>query len=130
MGAFRRPSTRLATVSGRRIVSTSAGAWGIRWYQLDATTNAVLQQGNLSDPNFDYHQPSIAASPDGSVLIGFTRSGTAAGTVGFAGAYAFAGTTSGGVTTFGSIIQLKNGEVRYTADGAGEQRRVITRNTN
>jgi hypothetical protein len=95
---------------------------GIRWYQLNATTNTVIQQGNLSEAGYDYHQPSIAANANGDVVIGFTRSGTST-TDGFAGSYALVGSTnSSGTTTFGSLMTLHAGEERYTLNGSGVQR--------
>ena len=49
------------------------------WYKIDATTNAVIQEGTLSSPTFDWYQPSIAANEKGDVVISFNQSGTAVG---------------------------------------------------
>jgi PEP-CTERM motif len=78
---------------------------GIKWYKIDETTNQVIQEGVLSDPNYDYFQGSIAANADGDVVIGFNRSGF--GGDGQLSIFAVQGTTTGGVTTFGAPFLLK-----------------------
>lgn len=77
----------------------------IHWVKLDETTNAVIQEGILSDPNFDYFQPSIAANANGDVVISFNRSGFGAG--GNVSIYAVVGESVGDVTTFGGPVLLK-----------------------
>jgi hypothetical protein len=84
----------------------------VHWIVLDATTDAVLQQGTIGDPNFDFFYPSIAADAEGDVVLAFDRSGgPAAGTAGNISAYAAVGTTTGGVLTFGSPFLLEAGLV-------------------
>ncbi len=100
---------------------SSGGRAALRWYRIDETFNTVVQQGTIADASFDYTHPSIAANANGDVVIGFTRSGATA-PAGYAGAYAFVGSTSGGVTTFGSILTLHGGEQTYTLDGNTTQR--------
>ncbi|MEX0978767.1 MAG: hypothetical protein WDZ48_07955, partial [Pirellulales bacterium] len=77
----------------------------IKWYKIDEMTNEVIEEGILSDPNYDYFQGSIAANANGDVVIGFNRSGT--GPDGQIRIYAVHGTTVGDVTTFGAPILLK-----------------------
>jgi hypothetical protein len=77
----------------------------IKWYKIDETTNEVIQEGILSDPNYDYYQASIAANANGDVVIGFNRSGL--GVDGQISIFAVHGTTAGDVTTFGSPILVK-----------------------
>src|SRR5205814_9195117 len=79
---------------------------GIRWYQINDSTNAIIQQATIGDLNHDYFFPSIAANQFGDVVIGFTRSSSTE----YASAYAMVGSTDGGgVTTFGAPILLKDG---------------------
>ncbi len=90
--------------------NTSVGAnAALAWTKIDETTNLVLEQGVLSDPNFDYFNGSIAANGKGDVVVGFTRSGLGAG--GNLSAYAAVGHSTGGVTTFGTPLLLKAGLV-------------------
>jgi hypothetical protein len=84
----------------------------VHWIVLDATTDAVLQQGTISDPNFDFFYPSIAANAEGDVVLAFNRSGgPAAGAAGNISSYAAVGTTTNGVLTFGSPFLLEAGLV-------------------
>ncbi len=78
---------------------------GISWLKIDETNNHVIQQGILSDPNFDYFQPSINANANGDIVIGFTRSGSGAG--GNLSDFAVVGRTVGASTTFGTPFLLK-----------------------
>ncbi len=93
------------TIYAAQAITTDAGNAGITWYKIDATTNAVIQQGTLSSADFDYFQPSIAANANGNIVIGFTRSGFGPG--GNLSDYAAVATTVGGVTTFGSPFLLQ-----------------------
>lgn len=81
----------------------------IRWYRIDKATNTVLQSGTIADANLSFYFPSIAANTSGEVVIGFSGSSSTQ----FPSAYAIAGTTSGGVTTFGSPMLLKAGVSDY-----------------
>jgi hypothetical protein len=93
----------------------------IRWYEIDESTNTVLQSGTISDPHHDYIYPSIAANAAGDVVIGFTASGDST-TTDFASSWYVTGTTSGGVTTFGAPIALRNGSSNYSIVGSGRNR--------
>jgi hypothetical protein len=77
----------------------------IKWYKISESTNQLIQEGTLSDPDYDYFQASIAANADGDVVIGFNRSGF--GPDGQLSIFAVHGTTTGGVTTFGAPFLLK-----------------------
>jgi hypothetical protein len=84
----------------------------VHWIVLDATTDAVLQQGTIGDPNFDFFYPSIAANADGDVVLAFDRSGgPATGAAGNISAFAVVGTTTDGLLTFGSPFLLEAGLV-------------------
>jgi hypothetical protein len=85
------------------------GRSALAWLKIDETTNAVLQEGLLHDPNFDYFNGSIAANQFGDLVIGFTRSGLGAG--GNLSAFAAVGHTAAGVTTFDTPLLLKGGLV-------------------
>ncbi len=89
--------------------TTLGGNSAITWLKIDEQTNQVIQEGVLSDPNFDYFHPSVAANANGDVVIGFTRSGFGAN--GNLSAFAAIGKTSGGVTTFGTAFLLKASSV-------------------
>jgi hypothetical protein len=93
----------------------------IRWYEIDETTNTLLQSGTISDPHHDYLYPSIAANAAGDVVIGFSLTGDST-TLDFPGAWYVAGTTSGGVTTFGAPVELRNGSSDYSIVGSGRNR--------
>jgi hypothetical protein len=91
----------------------------LRWYEIDEPTNAVLQSGTICDIDHDYFYPSISANEFGEVLIGFSKSGLTE----FPSAYAIGGTTTAGVTTFGSPILLHAGLDSYFEDfGSGRNR--------
>jgi hypothetical protein len=47
----------------------------VRWVITDALTNAVIQEGFIGDPNYDYYQPSLSINSAGQVVIGYNRSG-------------------------------------------------------
>lgn len=89
--------------------TTVDGRAALQWTLIDETTNAVLEQGLLHDPNFDYFNGSIAANQFGDLVVGFTRSGTGAG--GNLSAFAAVGHTTAGVTTFADPFLLKAGLV-------------------
>jgi hypothetical protein len=78
---------------------------GVHWVMIDDQSNVVIQEGTLSDPNFDYYQPAISANANGDIVISFNRSGF--GPDGNISIFAAVGKTVGGVTTFGNPILLK-----------------------
>ncbi|MFQ5731590.1 MAG: beta strand repeat-containing protein, partial [Planctomycetaceae bacterium] len=100
-------------------VAGPGGTSAIRWYQIDATTNTLVQSGTISDPNLDFYYPSIAVNPTGDVVIGFSGSSDTQ----FISTYAASGSTSGGTTTFGAPKLLKQGSASYVnLDGIGRNR--------
>ena len=78
---------------------------GVHWVKIDEQTNVVIEEGIMSDPNFDFFQPSISANANGDVVISFNRSGF--GPDGNISIFAAVGKTVAGVTTFGSPFLLK-----------------------
>ncbi len=94
------------------------GRAAIQWYEFDEVTNNLVQHGLISDPFHDYFYPSIAANEFGDVVIGFNRSGEDE----FVSAYAAAGETRNGITTFGDPILLKAGVDNYLVAFGGRNR--------
>lgn len=47
----------------------------IRYTVIDATTFAILDEGDIGSAGFDYYQGSIAVNSKGQVVIGYNRSG-------------------------------------------------------
>ncbi len=105
---------------GVHAVQGSSGNSALRWYEVDANTNTVLQSGMIDDPNVDFLDPSIAVNPSGVVMIGFTGSGPTQ----FASAMAAFGTTdSMGATSFQAPQVLQAGTSDYFLDfGSGRNR--------
>jgi hypothetical protein len=88
-----------------------SGHDALQWAVINDTTGVLVQQGFISNPNYDYSYGSISANANGDVIIGFTRAGSAAD--GFLSAYAVEGTTTGGVLTFGTPFALQAGTSNY-----------------
>ena len=82
----------------------------IDWVIVNATTNTVVHEGTISDPNFDYFYPSIAANPSGDILLAFNRSGglgSAPG--GYISAFAEACQLTGTTVACGNPFLLRQG---------------------
>jgi hypothetical protein len=47
----------------------------VAWKVIDAATGLLVDEGLISDPNYDYYQGSIAVNSLGQVVIGYNRSG-------------------------------------------------------
>ena len=98
------------------------GSNSIHWLVLDATANAVLQEGLITDGTRDLWQPSIAANAFGDVVIGYNKAGTDLNISSFAAV----GHTSGGLLTFEAPLLLKAGTVNnyrnFTAGSTTQQR--------
>ena len=92
---------------------TAAGNTVVHWLVMDATTNAILQEGTLSDGTRDLWQPSIAANANGDVVIGYNKSGLDMNI----SAFASVGKTVGGVLSFTSHLLLKTSTVNNYNDG-------------
>lgn len=95
------------------------GKSAVRWLKINEATNAVLQEGVITDRSLAYYYPSIAVNDHGCVVIGFSGSDSQT----YASAYAVLGETTGGVTTFDTPLLLKAGEGDYQRlDGIGRNR--------
>jgi hypothetical protein len=49
---------------------------GILWYDVRVSDGALLQEGLVDDPNYDYTHPSLAVDADGNIGMGCTRTST------------------------------------------------------
>lgn len=95
------------------------GRAGLRWLEIDATTNEILQTGVLAHPELALFYGSIAVNEHGHVVIGCSASSESV----FPGSYAIVGETEGGITSFGDPILLRAGEADYFLDyGSGRNR--------
>ena len=81
----------------------------IRWYRINASNNAVLESGSITDATLDLIYPSIAANTNGTIVIGYNGSSLSS----YVSCYAVVGQTVNGVTTFGSRLLLKAGTASY-----------------
>ena len=90
------------------------GTSAVRWYEIDATTNTVLQTGEINDPQLDFLDPSIAVNAAGAVVIGFTGTGLTQSASSMA---AYGSTDAMGVTTFQAPQILQAGIGSYNTGG-------------
>jgi hypothetical protein len=93
------------------VQGTGANA-AVRWYEIDETTNTVLQTGLIDDTTQDFHEPSIAVNSFGQVVIGYTCSGPTLAPA----SCVSAGETVAGVTTFDPPLVLQAGAGHYWRD--------------
>ncbi|MCB9850982.1 MAG: hypothetical protein H6817_09805 [Phycisphaerales bacterium] len=94
-------------------VQGSGSNAALRWYEIDETTNTVLQTGLIENTDEDYHEPSIVASPLGDVVIGYTCSGPNLAP----SSCVSVGETNAGTTTFAARTILQTGAGHYFQDG-------------
>ena len=108
------------TIFQSSIVKQNGAFWGVqnvdftgraalRWFQIDADTNQLLQEGLIADTELDFYYGSIAVNKFDDVVIGFNGSGESQ----FVSSYAVAGKTVSGITTFGNPLRLKPGVSSY-----------------
>jgi uncharacterized repeat protein (TIGR01451 family) len=93
-------------------VAGSAANSALRWYEINETTNTIIQTGLIDNPSVDYHEPSLSVNSTGHVVISYTCSGPNLA----ASVCASVGTTSGGVTTFQPPAILFAGSGTYYRD--------------
>ncbi|MBI2561885.1 MAG: PEP-CTERM sorting domain-containing protein [candidate division NC10 bacterium] len=96
------------------------GRAALRWTILSESTNAVIQEDTIADPNFDFYFGAIAANSFGDVVVAYNRSGTEAGD--FIGSFASVGEFTGGALTFGAPMLLKAGLANYHLFGGSNER--------
>jgi hypothetical protein len=108
------------SIWGVHVSTNKAGQQNeLRWYEIDATSNRIKQQGNLGEVGYDYLYPSLAVNQQGNVVIGFNRSSQNE----FISSYAIAGSTQNGRTTFGQPLLLKAGAGNYFRDFGSRRNR-------
>jgi hypothetical protein len=91
----------------RASVVIGGNQYGVRWAEIDATTNRIKQSGTISDPELSFFMPSIAVNAAGDVVMGFSGSGAKQ----YPSAYYAVGHTVDGHTTFDQprLLQAGNG---------------------
>ena len=57
------------------VTPTGTNHTAIRWSVVNATTGALISEGDISGGDYDYFQGSIAVNEWGQVVIGYNRSG-------------------------------------------------------
>ncbi len=82
----------------------------VHWMVVNETNNTVTSEGLISDPNYDFIYPSIAANHSGNVLLGFNRIGNTA-PAGDTSTCAALGTMVNGLVTMGAPFVLQPGTV-------------------
>lgn len=110
-----RISARVNAVGGVLYAAHSTevnGRVAVRWYRVNASTHALLESGTLSDTNMDLYFPSIAANTNGTIVIACNGSGGDNNI----SCFATAGRTVNGVTTFGPLLVLMDGQTVYHGD--------------
>ncbi|MEM9922473.1 MAG: hypothetical protein AAF915_01740 [Cyanobacteria bacterium P01_D01_bin.50] len=103
---------------GVHTVDDGTGRAAMRWFEIDADTNQLQQEGLISDPNLDFYYGSIAVNEFDDVAIGFSGSGENQ----FVSSYAALGQTVDGVTTFDTPLLLKEGVADYQVTFNGRNR--------
>ena len=91
-----------------------AGRDAVHWLVLDETTDTLIGEGLISDPNFDFFQPTIAANHNGKILLAFNRAGSTSPS-GNISIYAALGDLNGGSPTMGLPFLVKQGTVNNFA---------------
>lgn len=107
---------------GVQSVSVS-GRSALRWFEIDATTNLLRQQGLIANSNEDYYFGSIAVNNNRQVVIGFSCSSATL----FISSCAVVSENLDGLTnsltTFGSRQILRQGTASYqVTDSSGRNR--------
>ena len=98
----------------------SGASSALRWFEIDANTNLLRQEGLIYDPTGqeDYYYGSLAVNDHRQVIIGFSCSGPNL----FISSCAVVGEDSGGTTTFGNRLLLKQGAASYEILSGGFNR--------
>lgn len=105
-----RLSAKIYTVGGiiyavQNIEANNRAA--IRWYRIDATNDALLESGTITNSDLDLIFPSIAVTANGVMVIGCNGSSIHVPV----SCYAYVGQTVNGVTSFNGPVLLKAGTV-------------------
>lgn len=114
--AFEVGNSLWAVHSVRGSTATNAA---LRWYNIDETTNTIIQTGLIDDTTRDFIDPTIVANSHGDVVIGATCSGPSLA----ASVCLSVGTTTAGVTTFQAPVVQTTGAGIYFRDGGTNRNR-------
>lgn len=87
-----------------------AGHDAVHWLVVSELTNAIVGEGLIADPSFDYLQPSLGVNADGTFLLAFNRVGATAGS-GNIGIWGAIGTTQPGSITVANPFLIRSGTV-------------------
>jgi len=102
-----------------------ANSWGdgtqtaraqVRWTIINATTGALVSQGDFSDPTLNYYYPSLSVNEQGHAVISF--SGSSAGT--FVNIYAAVSTSALGTLSFGTPTLISAGQSSWGGSRWGD----------
>ncbi len=87
----------------------------LQWMRINPNTNTIDASGLLSDPNLSFYDGSIAVTPDGHIVIGFSASSPSTDP----SAYAYIGSydASTGGTNFNHLVPLIAGTSPVTLGG-------------
>jgi hypothetical protein len=100
--------------------AAAPGYCALQWSVLRAvndSTTVLVQQGMISNPNYDYFNPSICANAAGAVVIGYNQSGPNAD--GMILSLVSVGATSAGTISFQNAIQVSSTTVTSFHDLGG-----------
>jgi hypothetical protein len=73
IGVFAYGGRVLGCNGGKRTVTSRPG---ILWYDVRVSDGALLQEGLVDDPSYDYTHPSLAVDEAGNIGLGCTRTST------------------------------------------------------
>ena len=73
IGVFAYGGRMLGCNGAKNSISTRPG---ILWYDVRVSDGALLQEGLVDDPNYDYTHPSLAVDASGNIGLGCTRTCT------------------------------------------------------
>lgn len=112
------------------VTPTGTNETRVRYFVLDATTLALLDEGDIGEAGYDYYQGSIAVNSQGNVVIAYNRSGYDAltGKISIM-ARTFTTAANGKLVQFGNEVLIKesltddyhNGSI-FGQTAAGRQR--------
>ncbi len=87
----------------------------LQWMRINPSTNTIDASGLLSNPNLSFYDGSIAVTPDGHIVIGFSASSSSTNP----SAYAYIGSydASTGGTNFTNLVPLIAGTSPITLGG-------------
>ena len=88
----------------------------IRWTIVNATSGALVSQGDISDPSLYYYYPSLSVNEQGHAVISF--SGSNAGT--FVNIYAAVSTSALGTLSFGTPTLISTGQSAWGGSRWGD----------